>query len=408
MNKSLSSLRKIVSQKWGLIFFSIMSLFSLARLLHQTAPGHYRVFTRAALKLWAQQNAYGSDLGTGVGYWFYSPTCGMLFFGPFALLPEPVGLALYMMLSWAMLTWGIKRFLKSLAPFKISARTENWFWFALTSQMVGAILASKVEIFMVGGLLLSCAWLLEGRRLQAGIFLSLLLNWKFQPLPSLLLLTLVVVFLRKDWKFPLTLILGWIGWSLLPLLYLGKTLFLEIHSTWSSTFSSFVHEGWKDFENLFAFMQNSLDLSLTYQDTQILSVLFGVGCAAVLSFWLHHHKSQADYALKGGTLLALALGSTFICIFSPLGQNNALILFTPLLIAGFFSFDSAKGTLREVWRLALLCLWAVMTLPYSDLVPMQERVMLRHFVVKPPGILLFSALLMSLIFGRKWLVSRVD
>lgn len=370
------------------------------------------MFTRAALKLWAQQNPHGTDLGTGVGYWFYSPTCGMLFFGPFALLPESLGLALYMILSWALLVWGIHCFFKALAPFKISARTQNWFWFALTSQIVGAILASKIEIFMIGGLLLSCAWLLKNKTLAAGIFLSLLLNWKFQPLPSLLLLSLVVLFLKtngqRNWKFPLTLIVGWAGWSLLPLVYLEPSLFREIHTLWSTTFSAFVQEGWKDFENLFAFMQNTLDISLSYRDTQLLSVIFGTGCAAALLSWLFQNKGAPTYALRGGILLALALGSTFICVFSPLGQNNALILFAPLLIAGFFSFDSATGIEREVWRFALLWLWAVMTLPYSDLVPIEQRTLLRHFAVKPPGILLFSILLMGLSFRNKWIVSRVD
>jgi hypothetical protein len=71
------------------------------------------------------------------------------------------------------------------------------------TQIFGTILASKLELMMTGLLLLSAAILLESRRhwcwlMLSAVTLSMILNWKFQPLPSAGLLTLLWVISRRD------------------------------------------------------------------------------------------------------------------------------------------------------------------------------------------------------------------
>ena len=99
-----------LKRNWGFALLCAFSLLSLIRLMRQAVPGHYRVFTGAGRALWHGQNPYGTDFGTGVGYYFYSPTCALTVFGPLSVLPEKVGLVVYMTASFAIFVWASASF----------------------------------------------------------------------------------------------------------------------------------------------------------------------------------------------------------------------------------------------------------------------------------------------------------
>ncbi|MCM2279639.1 MAG: glycosyltransferase 87 family protein [Oligoflexia bacterium] len=399
-------------RNWGFAALTLLSILAGIRLLLQRVPGHYRVFTGAGRALWEGGEAYGTTFGTGVGYFFYSPSCGMFLFGPFSLLPEKIGLGLYMTLSWAVFIIGAISFARSYrarntgrdAPLLRPFPSANWFWLAIAGQMVGGILASKLEILMTGILLLSLSWLMRGaREILAAALLALILVWKFQPLPTVGLALVAWVLVWRDWRLP-TWVLGFTAlWWFLPFAFKPPGYLVASLQVWSETFSIFIQKAWIDFENLFAFLEKTFSLGLPFAVWQAISIAVGALLLVVVSIFLLGDRCRAinaDYRTREGLLLSAGLGAAFTTVFSPLGQNNALILYAPLLLAGFLSYENARGRWRLAWRWILGLSWVVMTLPYSDLVPRDLRELLRHYSIKPVACLLLGAALALFAFRK--------
>jgi hypothetical protein len=276
---------------------------------------------------------------------------------------------------------GARAFWRAFAPPK-NARLLQWFWFAITAQMVGSILASKLEILIAGMLLLSLAWLKENsgrfnaRTFSACFLMASTLNWKFQPLPMAGLTMLSWLLIRKDLRVP-ALIAGLIGFLyLLPFAFFPRDFLLAAHTTWQSSFTTFVQEAYLNFENLFAFLHNAFGIPFSFFATQVVSGVIGLGLAFHLIRWILHQRTD----LPGALLLSTALGATFMTALSPLGQNNALILYAPLLIAAFVYLGQSAEPRRLGWIIGA-CV-AVMTLVYSDLVPLGLRNEFRHLSLK--------------------------
>jgi hypothetical protein len=368
---------------WGILILSLFSLLSLVRLLRQSVPGHYRVFTGAGRALWHGQNPYGTDFGTHVGYYFYSPTCALTVFGPLSTLPEKLGIVVFMVLSWLIFVWGAKNFWRSFVGER-SPGMLQWFWAAITAQMVGGVLASKLEIAIAGILLGTIAWLKEsapelGRRgIAAAILLAAILNWKFQPVPVVGLLSLAWIIVWRDWKLPTAIAVALGGWYLLPYAFYSRDFLSGIHATWHSTFSKFVAESVLNFENIFAFLHNAFGIPLSFFATQITSGLVGVALACYVGLLARRSGSSR---FGEPVLAATALGTMFMTVFSPLGQNNALILYAPLLLCAFIRLEAARG--RRYWSWLIGVSVAAMTLLYSDLVPVPLRDEFRHLSLKP-------------------------
>lgn len=399
-----ASIGALFRRHWGFALFSLASLLSLLILLRQDIPGHYRVFTGAGRALWQLRNPYGADFGTGVGYYFYSPVCGLLFFGPLSFLPEGLGLLLYMALSWATFCWGVLSFGRATAGARpLSPLAWNLFWLIAGSQIWIGILASKVEILMTGLLLIGASWLIEGRRvLLSAALLSMIVNWKFQPLPSLGLIAMTWMFSRRDWKWPLSFALFLAGWFAFPFLIPGVGSGMpEAHATWGRTLDHFVREAFLDFENVYAFLRNSLGVPVSYELSRAIAAFAGAALAATLAAWLWQRRREPDRLNREGVRLALASGAMYTAVFSPLGQNNALIVYAPLLLAGVLAFDRRRGAARTAWAALLILVWAFMTFPYSDLFTVETRDWLRHLHVKIPAILSLGAGVTIYAFRRE-------
>jgi hypothetical protein len=398
----------------GFTVFTIVSLLSLIRLLKQAVPGHYRVFSGAGHALLNLQNPYANDFGTSVGYYFYSPICGLMVFSPLSLLPEKLGIIVYMTVSWLFFVWGARSFFRAFER-RMESPALQWFWVAVTAQMVSGILASKLEILIAGILLLGLAWLTEVRtRLSAKtlascVLLALALNWKFQPIPvvGLFLLTWVVVL--RDWRIPACVLSALGVLYALPYAIFPHERLSVWHETWRSSLSKFVGEAYLDFENLFSFLHNAFGVPLSLLGTQILSGLLGLGFVVFLLAWLK--RSKADGAsqsqlFRGGVLISTALGTAFMTALSPLGQNNALILYAPLLLVAFISFHFETDA-RERSHLAtsIGMVVAVMTLIYSDLVPVGMRNVLRHLTLKPVACMMLGVVVAHLAWRKRGVFS---
>src|SRR3954463_67139 len=113
---STAGASKRLLDRAGTAVFWLVTLFAFRRICIESPGAHYRLFTLAGKALWAGRPAYGSDHGTNIGLWLYSPSCGMFFFAPFSLLPDPAGQFLYMALSIALFAWGAHSLLGAVLP----------------------------------------------------------------------------------------------------------------------------------------------------------------------------------------------------------------------------------------------------------------------------------------------------
>lgn len=412
----MAEIKSKLKNHWGFAILSLVSLLSLIKLLLQKVPGHYRVFTGAGRALWNGRDPYGSSFDTGVGYYFYSPTCALTVFGPLSHLPEKLGLVVYMAGSWALFAWGARKLANAFA---LSPARMQWFWALIAAQMAGGILASKLEVAIVGLMMGAVAMLadsggprglISSRGLPgaadrpeptslalprptstfkpialAALILAAILNWKFQPLPVVGLIVLARLITLRDWRFPLLLLASLAFWSALPYLFFAPDFVATIHQHWNTTFTAFVRESVLNFENVFAMVRRVFNLVLTFEVTQLISVAAGVALAAVVAARALNviHRREDDLARRDTELLALALGTMFVTAFSPLGQNNALILYAPLLMTALIRLDQAKSSRdQKIWRWVLGIACAVMILAYSDLVPKSLQGTLRALSVK--------------------------
>lgn len=396
--RAMRSLLVRLRSHWGFVFFCLISLLAWVRLLRQVLPGHYRIFVGAGDALWAGVNPHGTDFGTGVGYWFYSPTCGMFFYKFFSWFPEKLGMSLYMLLSWAVLVYGIQHFFKHSRafPLRTTHHVPQFFWIAIAPPILTAILATKLEIFMTGILLLSVSWIaLRKHLLLASFLLSMILNWKFQPLPSIGLVVLAAVFVDRNWKLPVFLIAGSAFWFMLPVLVKGPAFIQDVYREWNVGLSAFVREAWPNFDNLYSFLQNALGLSLTYEYVQALSMVAGIAFAVALGVWMFRRRHEArESSYPDACLLAVALGSVYTVVFSPLSQNNSTILLAPAWAGFAFLISGENQRWRSIFRGYGIFWFAVMALAYSDIVPHSLRENFRHWGIKPfvcfgAGVLLF-------------------
>ena len=194
--------KKFVQRHWGLLILTISTLASFIQIWRTKHWLHYRIFSGAARELWSGRNPYFNDYGTNLGYWYYSPSCGLYFFGPFASLPDRFGIYAYMLSSVALFIGGVHYFLNSLEN-QTSERKEfvarlrepwlNLFWFWISFELMSGIVATKLEVAMAGILFFAVGSLLRGQvRPWSPFLFAMIVNWKFQPIPVFGLLTFFV------------------------------------------------------------------------------------------------------------------------------------------------------------------------------------------------------------------------
>ncbi len=389
-----------IRKNWGLTACALLSLLALIKLLLQKVPGHFRVFSGAGNAIWHLQDPYANDFGTHVGYYFYSPACALMVFGPISVLPEKLGMVIYMGASWAVFVLGAMKFYQAFGrAANIDSKYRHFFWMAVAAQLFSGILASKLEVMIAGILLLSIS-LLFTRPWLAATLLAMILNWKFQPLPVAGLALLSWILIQRDIKLPATFAAALGGWYLLPYLFIPAQTLAQFQVTWMTSFTNFLQDSVLNFENIFAFVNHATGLSISLSAIQVVTGVSGVALALFTGLWLLRELGQEgvigkgeirDRLLHGGLLLSAALGSMFMTVFSPLGQNNAMILYAPLLLAGFVCLESAESKAsRYRWIAVLGIAWAIMTLSYSDLLPRGLRDQLRQLSVKPLACLMLG------------------
>ncbi len=360
-------------QRWGWNLLWLQALLALAAVSVRPVAHHYIVFSEPARLLWSGQSPYGAIFSYGAGGFHYSPACAMLFFAPFAYFPERVGQFLYLSASLLIFAFGLTRWIRAL-------KTElHWDFFSspyrhlvclmVASELVGSVLATKLEIAMLGLLFLCGAWLMErSRPVASGFLLFFLVTWKFQPLP---VWGLVAVALARDRKALKTFLLG--GLFLASPLCLLPFPFWSWHDStvvwhdWLFHLSTYARNGWLDpiYQHLYVPLLRLVGVSVPFAYAQAVSVAVGISCAIAV-FRLKSEQRQLQNLEK--LLFAISLGSGYVVLFSPLSQSNAYLWYSPVLFGWVYFAEKNRVNKTAVW-VALCAVFILVSLAYSDLCP---------------------------------------
>lgn len=393
---------------FGISLVSGVVVLAVIQALQASVPGHYRIFVEAAHNLWIGKPAYGVPLVGNL--FFYSPSYALVFFGPLSLLPEKLGLLIYLVFSASLFIYAVSRFARCF----ISSGKMNFYWLLLAQPLFSSLGAHKPEVMIVGLLFLAASWMMEGRRwVWASFFLAAVCNWKIQPFPAVALLAIHRVLKFRDFQFPIVLF-GFLGfWFALPFAIQPVSLMAQAYQVWWVTLGEFSRISYIEFDNIYSFLQNFCGISLSYFQAQILSISAAILTGVGFIFWcgfsgLQKDSIQASESQYSGVLLALAAGLSYTAIFSPLQQVQAYILLAPLYFALWLiaSKPHAVG-IRETsktrfWWGLLIFTFIVMSFAYSDLVPIDVRNVIRHWTIRSGLALILTVALWIKVFQTGW------
>lgn len=350
---------------------------------------HFEMHTNAGRALVHEELPYAKSLndsasGGYASWWLYSPTAA-LSFAPFSYLPSSWGLFVYLILSVAAFAAGLRALLDALGiPF--DTRGMRWFYLPAFSELVGGVQSEKPEVAMVGLILLSMAWLLRGRMIAAAVLLALPTVWKVQPLAigGLLALALLRESGKKDLpRFALSYAAGIATFLAAPLLFVSFPFLREAFTAWSSALNEAVRETWHGNMTLYNFLRGYFGFPRDHHEVRMV----GLVVAAIFALVIALPRFGSRLSRLG---LALALGSVYGVLLSPLSQGTTYVFGTPaLLIAVLVCL-----TLNRGWYL-IFYHWIVTSIVWSDLVPEAVSHFFGSFNARSTG---FMALVGYLIY----------
>lgn len=361
---------------WGLYVLILTGMLALARGWLEETPGHFRMFMGASHALWTGGQAY--DVPFLGNLFFYSPSSAMFVYGPFGLLPERAGLLVYLALSAAIFIWGARRF----AQARLSSRAQ-WALAALAPAFFSSLVAHKLEVITTGALLAAMA---GGFGARAGLVIGSITQWKFQTLPALGLLAIERYVARREVRGALAAGATIAAWTALPLAFVGAGYLLEQQGLMSASLTRYSSESFDRFDNFYSFLRFGLGFEMTYRVSQLLALMAGLIFALVVAGAARRPDAESE-------LVALALGSAFTVLFSPLQQISAYILLAPVWLLAIGRPARALRRGEIAW---LAFLWCALTLGYSDFVPEALRQALRSTSSRT----LFAALLSAWTIRR--------
>ncbi|HUP57709.1 MAG TPA: glycosyltransferase 87 family protein, partial [Bdellovibrionota bacterium] len=286
---------------------------------------------------------------------------------------------------------------------KESALATSLFWALSAAPMLTGIVTTKLEIAITGLVLLAAAGLISSpNRIWPGFICALITSWKFQPLPIVLLWCVMLFRIRETRGFFVGLVLGAVIALVLPFFVLPWPYLFHEQHVWLTTLREFSNRSYLDFENIFAFFRHALGLPPGPLAMRALCLLGALAAAFVVWGWMGGAKKPLSKPelISRATLLSAGLGSAYAVAFSPLGQNNALILCAPLLF--WISCTLFLG-IKDLWERAVLsvCLAVILAVPYSDLVPLDLRDRLHAISFK-------QMVLLGVACGLAWTWTRRD
>ncbi len=363
--------------KW-LLGFQILVALYIATRISLSYSNHYRIFTTAGSFLLHRINPYGVDWGYG-GSWFYSPVCGWLF-GLLSLLREGVGCFIFVMGSYFVFLYGCWRMVRKL-PFPSSKNQFNRFLIVALilsmGEMIGALQSTKLEIAMIG-LLLIAIDLIDSNPILAGVIAALIINFKWFPLAPIGLVGICQL-RSKNYKFCVWTALFSVFFFVLPVAVYGWEFSHELYVKQNASLGGFMAGSFMVFPSVFGFLSKGLGITLS--PTVIPSILVFLGGALGILVWALsgvRGTNRSDFQ----TLFPLALGVLYVVNFNPLSQFNAYMIATPALLYALNLWFRGE---KKLFGSAIVLYWVIVSMFYSDLVPHSFRDHCRDILLKPVG-----------------------
>ncbi len=365
---TLPSPRLPFRSRGGVFLFGIFVALGLLGLFRSGHSGHYEIFEFAARELWAGRNPYEKAFDSG--WWFYSPLCGLLVFGPFAWMPHLTGVLTFEFVSIGVFVWGLRRTLDAFLPergWKVQA-----LWALLASEVLGNILNARLELLMLG---LFFAALPSTKRPKdawiADLVFALLANWKLQVLPIAGLFYAGLWLEKRAWKPGLRFGSALLVSFLLPALRFGVGGLVDLHEAWGRSLDFYVRTNWLEFLNVWNFAR-------AWSGFEFPGGPRGWTLGAGLLFALTHlfalRWRRISATSRDGILQAAGLGALYTTCFSPLAQSAAYVFTAPLLLAWLRALPGDPTEARRVGALRDgIAFWFLVSGLGSDLVPRVVR-----------------------------------
>lgn len=360
----------------GLALLGVILVSSFFKANHN----HFEMHTNAARAFLGGISPYAKSLndsasGGYASWWLYSPTAGLAYY-PFSLPPPSIGLFLYLTASLALFIWGIFSLLRQLGiPYDRPGMI--WFYLPAFSELVGALQSEKLEVSMVGMIALAGTQILRGNFYLGGLCLALPTVWKVQPL-AIVGLVFLALFrrggeFRPALRFGVGAALGILIFLALPVLFLPWSFLQTCGSDWLRALREAVDKTWHGNITLFNFLRGYIGYPRNPNEVRVVAAIVAALFAAATFFgWRGNIPRRI--------LLALALGSIFGVICSPLSQGTTFVFGTPaLLLMIVLYLQEGRG------RWLLLTHWILTSIIWSELCPEAIKQVGASWNVRPLG-----------------------
>ncbi len=384
---------------WGFWVALISVVLTVVALSLRPVQHHYLSFTLPVVDLWKGLNPYGVQYPGG--QYHYAPSSLVYFFSLFAFFPPLVGQALYVSIEAVFFGYCLFRLLatlkKSLGFDIYVAPWRNLFWIMFSSELVGSMLATKLEITLTALNLLALATLLEKRSpWWAALLLGIGIAWKFQPLPIAGLVALVLLIQDRNWKFPLKLSACIAAVLAMALPFFDWEFYVQLHTAWIRTLALFSKDAWLApvFQHVYRFSLVCLGGTPSYAVASSISLCVGLVFACFLLWWVRTCRLPNNEKTPLALLAAFGMGSAFTVLFGPLSQSNAYLIYTPLLPAVWVFARYLKMGPRA-WGCVVVSAYLLISIFYSDLTPRPIYRWIYDHALKPLGVLLLLGLLVA-------------
>lgn len=391
---------KRLIQQWGFAIFAADWFLSLAFLWKQVA-GHYINYTAPASLLWQGLSSYSRNFEGGNGFFFQSPASALYFYSLFTVFPPLLGQCLYMIVCSVVFVTGLLALLKALKDSTgFDLRTSPYrhlIWLMAGSELVGGITAVKVEVLLTGLAMAAVASLLRKRHeLAVFALFGFAASWKLQPVVIFGLL-LVPLLVHRQWKAPLSLLLGFVFGLVSPVFVLGVEKTWGYSEWWLASLKEYASGAWMDpiFQHIFAFWHRGLGLSVSVETGARVSAAVGLSFAAAMAWMAVRNRKPKNEAQALELLAALGLGSAYIVLFSNLSQSNAYISYFPAALATAVFATRLKWNTHATLSLLIFSFFVV-SLAYSDLNPRPLYHWMYGAACKPVGV---AALVAAILFA---------
>lgn len=158
------------------------------------------------------------------------------------------------------------------------------------------------------------------------------------------------------------------------------------------TLKTYVDEVYDDFYSVFGLLHHTFGFSVPRILVSPFLAFFAVLVSCAVWFW---PKNRVERLVFG-----ISLGMLYTVNFNLLSQSSAFCLATPAFALGLYLCFFQEGRARHLSMIVTCLYWCLVSLLFSDLVPVAIRDLCREGRIKPLGSLFLMVYFLVLLFKR--------